>query len=152
MIHVVLVEPEIPWNAGNVGRTCLAAGAQLHLVRPMGFVLDERHLRRAGLDYWADVSPKVWESWAECEAALPSLGTPYFFSAEATQSYWDVNYPENVALVFGKESSGFSDAIRKTYQASLVKVPMQTKVRSLNLSTTAALAIFETQRQRILKT
>ena len=82
-LHVVLVEPEIHWNTGNAGRTCLAAGAQLHLVGPLGFSLDDKEVRRAGLDYWPRVAPRVWPDWAAFERALPSLGTPFLFTARA---------------------------------------------------------------------
>src|SRR5262245_11188675 len=81
-LNVVLVEPEIHWNTGNIGRTCLAVGAQLHLVRPLGFELDAREVRRAGLDYWPRVQPRLWPSWTALEAALPELGAPWLFTAE----------------------------------------------------------------------
>jgi len=89
-LHVVLVEAEIHWNTGNVGRTCLAAGAQLHLVEPLGFSLDEREVRRAGLDYWPRVKPVVWPAWDALERELPALGEPYFFSPDAPRGLWDV--------------------------------------------------------------
>ena len=88
-IHVVLVHPEIHWNTGNAGRTCLAAGATLHLVKPLGFSLDEREVKRAGLDYWEHVNPRVWAGWDAFERELPSLGEPYFFSTKATRLLWD---------------------------------------------------------------
>ncbi|HVR96446.1 MAG TPA: TrmH family RNA methyltransferase, partial [Thermoanaerobaculia bacterium] len=86
-MHVVLVHPEIHWNTGNAGRTCLAAGAKLHLVEPLGFSLDEREVRRAGLDYWPRVRPQVWPDWAAFEAALPALGTPFLFTARGARPY-----------------------------------------------------------------
>ncbi len=148
-LHVVLVEPEIHWNAGNVGRTCLAAGARLHLVRPLGFFLSERQVRRAGLDYWDRVKPRVWDHWDDIEQDLTDLGEPYFFSAEAERSYWDVTYPEETVLIFGKESVGLSPAIREKYRDRLVKIPMaDPEIRSLNLSTSVALAVYEVLRQR----
>lgn len=88
-LHVALVQPEIHWNTGNAGRTCLAAGATLHLVKPLGFSLDEREVRRAGLDYWEHVDVRVRESWDEFERELPSLGEPWFFSTKATRLLWD---------------------------------------------------------------
>ncbi|HSN89421.1 MAG TPA: TrmH family RNA methyltransferase, partial [Thermoanaerobaculia bacterium] len=97
-LHVVLVHPEIHWNTGNAGRTCLAAGARLHLVEPLGFSLKEREVRRAGLDYWPRVDPVIWPSWADLEEKLPDLGEPFFFSAEATRDYWSVAYPERAIL------------------------------------------------------
>jgi tRNA (cytidine/uridine-2'-O-)-methyltransferase len=154
-LHVILVEPEIHWNTGNAGRTCLAAGAQLHLVEPLGFSLGERELRRAGLDYWPRVAPKVWPSWEELESHLPEIGEPYFFTAEAADAagtgrlYWDVAYPPRVALVFGRESVGLPREIRERYGDRLVGIPMaDPELRSLNLSTSVALALYEVLRQR----
>src|SRR5258706_13617325 len=91
-LHVVLVAPEIPWNTGNAGRTCLAVGAQLHLVEPLGFSLDDAHVRRAGLDYWPRVNPRVWASWADFERALLELGAPYFFSSHGARDFQAVSY------------------------------------------------------------
>src|SRR5947209_17195131 len=88
-IHVVLVHPEIPWNTGNAGRTCLAVGATLHLIEPLGFSLDERQVSRAGLDYWEHVDLRVWPGWSEFERELPALGEPYFFSTAASRPLWD---------------------------------------------------------------
>ena len=151
LIQVVLVEPEIHWNAGNVGRTCLAAGARLHLVRPLGFSLDSRHLRRAGLDYWRHVEPRVWPSWPSFQSALPRLGEPYFFSAEAERDLWSLEFGERPLLIFGSESSGFRDDVRERFRQHLVKIPMvDDRARSLNLSTAAAVAIYEVQRQWVL--
>ncbi len=147
-LHVALVEPEIPWNAGNVGRTCLAAGARLHLVRPLGFSLDERHLKRAGLDYWRHVEPRVWPSWRAFQSALPRLGEPFFFSAEGGRDLWSIDYPDPTVLVFGSESAGFSAEIRRRFAERLVKIPMgDPRVRSLNLSTAAAIAVYEVMRR-----
>ncbi|MEE8526457.1 MAG: tRNA (cytidine(34)-2'-O)-methyltransferase [Thermoanaerobaculia bacterium] len=148
LIQVVLVEPEIPWNAGNVGRTCLAAGARLHLVRPLGFSLDARHLRRAGLDYWRHVEPRVWPSWSSFQSALPRLGVPYFFSAEAERDLWSIDFPQRPLLIFGCESCGFRDEIRECFRDRLVTIPrVDDRARSLNLSTAAAVAIYEVRRQ-----
>ena len=148
-LHVVLVEPEIHWNTGNAGRTCLAAGAQLHLVEPLGFSLDEREVRRAGLDYWPRVDPRIWPSWAAFEERMPELGEPFFFSAEATREYWSVAYPERAVLVFGRESVGLSCSVRERYRERLVKIPMlDPEIRSLNLSTSVALALYEVLRQQ----
>ncbi len=148
-LHVVLVEPEIHWNTGNAGRTCLAAGAQLHLVRPLGFFLTERHVRRAGLDYWPRVDPRVWDSWREFEAQLPRLGEPFLFSSEAEKDYWSVDYPKRTVLIFGKESVGLSPEIRERHRDRLVRIPMaDPELRSLNLSTAVALGVYEVLRQR----
>lgn len=151
-VHVVLVHPEIAWNTGNVGRTCLAAGARLHLVRPLGFSLDETSLRRAGLDYWEHVNPVVWTSWEALEPRLGELGEPYVLSAEAVRELWEVAFPPRVALVFGRESAGLPETVRARFRDRLVRVPMAPgPVRSLNLSTTVAVALFEVLRQGRLR-
>jgi tRNA (cytidine/uridine-2'-O-)-methyltransferase len=147
-LHVVLVEPEIHWNTGNAGRTCLAAEARLHLVRPLGFFLGERQVRRSGLDYWSRVDPEVWDSWSAFEARLGGLGEPFFFSAEATREYWSVDYPERTVLIFGKESVGLAPEIRERHRDRLVRIPMaDPEIRSLNLSTSVALGVYEVLRQ-----
>jgi len=143
------VEPEIHWNTGNAGRTCLAAGAQLHLVEPLGFSLDEREVRRAGLDYWPRVAPHVWPSFAALEAALPELGEPYFVSPDAPRIYWDVRYPEHTVLVFGRESVGFPADLRARHAERLVRVPMaDPALRSINVSTCVGIVLYEVLRQR----
>ena len=148
-LHVVLVEPEIHWNTGNAGRTCLAAGARLHLVEPLGFSLDEREVRRAGLDYWPRVDLRVWPSWMEIEERLPEMGEPFFFSSEAPRAFWDVRYPTRAVLVFGRESVGLPPEIRERWRDRLVAIPMlDPGLRSLNLSTSVALALYEILRQR----
>ena len=148
-LHVVLVEPEIHWNTGNAGRTCLAAGARLHLVEPLGFSLDDREVRRAGLDYWPRVQPRVWPSWESLERRLPELGEPFFFSAEAPRDLWSVRYPERLALVFGRESAGLPLGLRKRYQDRLLAIPMaDPALRSLNLSSAVAVVLYEVLRQR----
>jgi tRNA (cytidine/uridine-2'-O-)-methyltransferase len=151
MIHVVLVQPEIHWNTGNAGRTCLAAGAKLHLVRPLGFSLDDREVRRAGLDYWEHVDPKVWDDWEQFERELPSLGDPYVFSTRGRQLIWDVplGAPKDVVLIFGRETGGVSEAIHRRYADRIVGMPMYSPhIRSLNLSTSVGIAVYETLRQR----
>lgn len=148
-LQIVLVEPEIHGNTGNAGRTCLAVNAQLHLVRPFGFELTDARVRRAGLDYWEHVRPRVWESWDEFEAQLPELGEPYVFTAEAGRDYWDVNYADRCVLIFGRESVGLSRAIRDRYAERRVRFPVQAgTVRSLNLANCVALAAYEVLRQR----
>ena len=148
-LHVVLVNPEIHGNTGSAGRTCLAAGAQLHLVQPLGFSLEEARVRRAGLDYWQRVEPRLWPSWADLEPRLPELGEPFFFSAEAERDLWSVEYPERTVLVFGRESVGLSDEIRDRYRERLVSVPIvDSAIRSLNLSNAVAVALYEVMRQR----
>ena len=148
-LHVVLVHPEIHWNTGNAARSCLAAGATLHLVEPLGFSLDEREVRRAGLDYWEYVDLRVWPDWAAFERELPSLGEPYFFSTKATRRYWDAQFPENAVLVFGSETAGLPDEIRARYTERMLTMPIHSAhVRSLNLSTCVGIALYEVLRQR----
>ena len=150
-IHVVLVHPEIHWNTGNAGRTCLATGATLHLIEPLGFSLGEREVKRAGLDYWEHVDVRVWPSWSAFETELPSLGEAYFFSTKATQLYWDapMGAAENVVLVFGRETGGLPAELHERYRDRFVMMPILSPlVRSLNLSTSVALAVYEVLRQR----
>jgi len=147
-LHVILVEPEIHWNTGNIGRTTLATGADLHLVEPLGFSLDDRYLHRAGLDYWPRVRVRVWPSWAAIEAELPRLGEPFFFSSHGSRCFWDVRYPERVALIFGRESVGLPEPLLEHNAARTVRIPMvEPALRSINLSTTAGVAMFEVVRQ-----
>lgn len=149
-IHVVLVAPEIPWNTGNIGRTCVATGARLHLVRPLGFSLEDRYLRRAGLDYWQHLQPTVWDSWARFEPKLPALGEPWLFSAEGELDYWqaDLDGSRPIVLIFGSETGGLPPGVREAYSDRLLRIPMTPgPIRSLNLSTSAALAIYEVMRR-----
>lgn len=147
-LHVVLVAPEIHWNTGNVGRTCLAVDADLHLVQPLGFSLDDKHLRRAGLDYWPRVRVTVWADWAAVAAELPRLGTPFFFSTRAERSYDEPAYPDSAVLVFGRESVGLPRDILDGHPRSLLRIPMaDPELRSLNLSTSVAIAAYEVRRQ-----
>jgi tRNA (cytidine/uridine-2'-O-)-methyltransferase len=148
-VHVVLVHPEIHWNTGNAGRTCLAAGAALHLIEPLGFSLDEREVRRAGLDYWEHVDLRVWRDWPSFERELPRLGEAFFFSTKATRSYWDAEFPRDVVLVFGRETGGLPDDLREHYADRLLAMPIHSPhVRSLNLSTCVGIALYEVLRQR----
>lgn len=147
-LHVALLHPEIHWNTGNAGRTCLAAGARLHLVHPLGFSLDEREVRRAGLDYWPRVDPAVWPDWGSFEERLPEFGEPFFVSPEARREFWSVCYPSPAVLVFGRESVGLPPEIRQRYHHRLVSIPMvDPELRSLNLSTSVAIVAFEVLRQ-----
>jgi len=147
-LHVVLVEPEIHWNTGNAGRTCLAAGARLHLVAPLGFSLDDKEVRRAGLDYWPRVAPRVWPDWAAFERALPSLGAPYLFTTRAQRSFQAVAYARPAVLIFGRESVGLDGDILARRADETVAIPMlDRQLRSLNLSTSVALALYEVRRQ-----
>ena len=150
-IHVVLVHPEIHWNTGNAGRTCLAVGATLHLIEPLGFSLDERQVRRAGLDYWEHVDARVWADWTTFEQAMGSLGEPFFFSTKAERAFWDapLGAADDVVLVFGRETGGLAPDIHDRYRDRFVSMPIvSSHVRSLNLSTCVGIALYEALRQR----
>jgi tRNA (cytidine/uridine-2'-O-)-methyltransferase len=150
-IHVVLVHPEIHWNTGNAGRTCLAAGATLHLIEPLGFSLEERQVRRAGLDYWAHVDLRLWPDWETFEGELPALGEPYFFSTRATRPLWDapLGTAAGVVLIFGRETGGLPETLHERFKDRFVAAPMLSpRVRSLNLSTSVGIAVYEVLRQR----
>ena len=147
----MLVHPEIHWNTGNAGRTCLAAGATLHLIEPLGFSLDEREVKRAGLDYWEHVDLRVWPNWDAFERELPALGEPYFFSTKAERFLWDapLGAPGGVVLVFGRETGGLPAALHERYADRFVAMPiLSPTVRSLNLSTSVAIAVYEVLRQQ----
>ncbi|MCA0374229.1 MAG: tRNA (cytidine(34)-2'-O)-methyltransferase [Gemmatimonadetes bacterium] len=150
-LHVVLVHPEIHWNTGNAGRTCLATGATLHLVEPLGFSLDDRAVKRAGLDYWEHVPLRTWRSWTHFEDALPALGTPWFFSTQGTRAFWDAPLAtsDDTVLVFGRETGGLPPALHDRYASQFVTLPMAPgPIRSLNLSTTVGIAVYEVLRQQ----
>ena len=150
-MHVVLVHPEIHWNTGNAGRTCLAVGATLHLIEPLGFSLDDRAVKRAGLDYWEHVDVRVWPSWAVFENALPTIGEPWFFSTKATRQFWNapLGASDGVVLVFGRETGGLPSDLHERYADRFLAMPILSPlVRSLNLSTSVAIAAYEVLRQR----
>ena len=143
------MHPEIPWNTGNAGRSCLAAGARLHLVEPLGFSVDEKAVRRAGVDYWARVDPVVHASWDAFEERLPALGEPLFFSADAERTLWDAPIAENAVFVFGRESDGLPAELRARWRDRLVRLPVESPhVRSINVSTCVGIALYEALRRR----
>jgi tRNA (cytidine/uridine-2'-O-)-methyltransferase len=145
---VVVGAPEIHWNTGNAGRTCLAAGAQLHLVGPLGFSLDEKQVRRAGLDYWPRVAPVVWSDWPAFARTLPALGRPHLFTTRSSRPFQTLVYPRPSVLIFGRESVGLPDDLLAAHTADTVAIPMlDPALRSLNLSTSVALALYEVRRQ-----
>lgn len=147
-IHVALLAPQIHWNTGNIGRSCLAAGARLHLIEPLGFSLEAKALRRAGLDYWPHVLPCLWPGWGDFERHLPEIGEPYFFSAEATRSFWQPTYRQPTVLIFGCESDGLPKYLRKRFRDRLLSIPQDSsRVRSLNLSSSVGIAVYEVVRQ-----
>jgi tRNA (cytidine/uridine-2'-O-)-methyltransferase len=147
MFNVVLVEPEIPPNTGNVGRLCLATQSTLHLVRPFGFSLDDRQLRRAGLDYWEEVSLQLWDSF-EALQRVQSAGTRYFFLTTKTRRpYYSVNFRADDFLVFGRETKGLPHRLLAANANNCISIPMH-GTRSLNLATAVAIVLFEAVRQQ----
>ena len=146
MINIVLVEPEIPQNTGNIVRTGAATGSVVHLVRPLGFDTSDKMLKRAGLDYWKDCEIHYWDSFAELQQAYPN-GEYYFFSTKAQQSHCAPNYGENVFLVFGKETKGLPEQLIHDNYLHAVRIPMIADTRSLNLSNSVAIAVYEVLRQ-----
>ena len=150
MINIVLVEPEIPQNAGNIVRTCAAIGAKLYMVKPLGFILDDKHFKRAGMDYkdFADIT--VVNSFFEILEANPNSQF-YYASTKSQKIYTEVNYPENCFIVFGKESYGLSENILKNNYEKCIRIPMNEKARSLNLSNSVAIIAYEAMRQQDFK-
>ena len=145
-MRVVLIDPDIPWNTGNIGRTCVAAGAELHLVGRLGFVLSERRLKRAGLDYWEKLIVVRHET---VEDFLKAAGTDAVlaFSAEGEKTHWEAPYASDSWLVFGSESSGLPAALRERWRDRTYRVPMEPGARSLNLSSAAAIVLYEAKRR-----
>jgi tRNA (cytidine/uridine-2'-O-)-methyltransferase len=147
-LHVVLYQPEIPHNTGSVGRTCVATGAKLWLVEPLGFRLDDYYLRRAGLDYWPSLEWEVVADWAALTARLPGSRF-WLFSKSGTRDYHDVAYQTGDVLVFGSESAGLPESLRSTAGSDLLRIPIRPQVRSLNLSNAVAVVLYEGLRQGI---
>ena len=150
LLHVVLYQPEIPPNTGNIGRSCVAVGAKLWLIKPLGFQINEKELRRAGLDYWPHLEWEAVENWNELAANLAAplaAGRAWFFTKHAQRHYTAVHYQPGDVLIFGSESSGLPRELVEQYPEQLLRVPMRSPVRSLNLSATAAVAMYEAVRQ-----
>ncbi|MBI2827620.1 MAG: tRNA (cytidine(34)-2'-O)-methyltransferase [Planctomycetia bacterium] len=145
-LHVVLYQPEIPYNTGSVGRTCVAAGAKLWLVRPLGFRVDDYYLRRAGLDYWQHLEWEVVDDWPSLVARLPER-PPYFFTKTATRSYTSACYEAADVLVFGNESQGLPAGLVEPNRERALRIPIRAEARSLNLSNAVAIVVFEARRQ-----
>jgi tRNA (cytidine/uridine-2'-O-)-methyltransferase len=145
--HVILVAPQIHWNTGNIGRTCLAAGACLHLIKPLGFSLESKEVKRAGLDYWDQVNLRVWESFDEMIAAQrPKQDEIALFTKTGARLFWSMPRPPRLFLVFGSETRGLPEIILARYAASTYHIPITDRARSLNLSTAAAVALYESLR------
>ncbi len=145
-MHVVLVEPQIPQNTGSIGRLCAGHDVCLHLIKPLGFELSDKYLKRAGLDYWPHIDLTVHETLAQALEQLP--GPAWFFSARATRHHWDVTYGPDDVLVFGREADGLPEVMKARYADRLVKVPHNDNIRSLNLASTVAVVVYEALRQQ----
>ncbi|MBQ7172800.1 MAG: tRNA (uridine(34)/cytosine(34)/5-carboxymethylaminomethyluridine(34)-2'-O)-methyltransferase TrmL [Clostridia bacterium] len=146
-INIVLFEPEIPQNTGNIARTCAATGASLHLIRPLGFAIDDRKLKRAGLDYWHYLDIHYYDGLDDFFYKHPEAKV-YFFTTKAKNTYTDITYPEEVFLMFGKETKGLPEDLLVHHPDTCVRLPMLEGLRSLNLSNTVAVAVYEALRQR----
>lgn len=146
MFHIVLIEPEIPQNTGNIARLCVAAGARLHLVGPLGFSIDEKAVKRAGMDYWDRLDLQTWESWEELLAAHPGIRF-WLLSSKVERPYWNVEFAEGDFLVFGRESKGLPASLLKAYPKSSLTIPMTDGTRSINLSTSTGIVLYEGIRQ-----
>lgn len=146
-LHVVLFEPQIPGNTGNIGRLCAGADVWLHLVEPLGYELANKHLRRAGLDYWPHVKLCVHPNFEAIEQTFPREKM-WFFSKKATKNYADVRYEPGSVFIFGRETTGLSDDIMQRFEDQLIRIPITGKVRSLNLSNACAVAVYEALRQQ----
>ena len=146
MFNIVLVEPEIPQNTGNIVRTCAATNCRLHLVRPLGFEVSDKYLKRAGLDYWHFVDISYYDSAEELFAKYPD-GRFWFFSTKAAKTHSDAAYREGDFLVFGKETRGLPEDLLAAHYESCVRIPMAGEIRSLNLSNSVAVAVYEAWRQ-----
>ena len=145
-INIVLHEPEIPQNTGNIARTCAATGAALHIIKPMGFTIDDKKLKRAGLDYWDKLDITYYENLEDFFSQNPQA-IPYYFTTKATKAYTEVTYPQNSYIMFGKESRGLPEELLFANREHCVRIPMRETLRSLNLSNSVAIAVYEILRQ-----
>lgn len=150
MLHVVLVEPEIPPNTGNIARLCLAAGARLHLVEPLGFSIEEKALKRAGMDYWDKCDVHTWPSFAALREAAG--GARFFFlTTKTSRAYWDARFEDGDHLVFGRETRGLPESLLAANADACLTIPQQPDARSLNLATAAGIVLYEAVRQLALR-
>lgn len=145
-INIVLVEPEIPQNTGNIARTCAATGAVLHLVKPLGFSVDDRYLKRAGLDYWNEVDIRYYESFTELKEKHAGK-IFYYATTKAANTYAAVSYPEDCFIVFGKETAGLPEELLRKNPDGCIRIPMRECIRSLNLANSVAVVVYEVLRQ-----
>lgn len=145
-LNIVLYEPEIPANTGNIGRSCVATNTRLHLIEPLGFSLEEKQLKRAGMDYWKDLDVTTYVNWEDFCEKNPDAKL-YFATTKARHVYSDVNYEADCYIVFGKESAGIPEEILKDHPDTCVRIPMVGETRSLNLSNSVAIVLYEALRQ-----
>ncbi len=146
-MNIVLLEPEIPANTGNIGRTCVATDTRLHLIRPLGFSLDEKHLRRAGMDYWKDLKLSVYDSFDDFLSKNPGARI-YMATTKAHQVYTEPDYGPDDFIMFGKESAGIPEEILINYEDTCIRIPMVGEIRSLNLSNSVAIVLYEALRKQ----
>ena len=144
-LNIVLIEPQIPQNTGNIARTCAVTGASLHLVKPLGFVIEDKHLKRAGLDYWDKLDINYYENIEDL--FNKTQGDYYFFTTKGKKKYSDVSYSENVYIIFGREDKGIEESLLHENMDKCVRIPMMGDLRSLNLSNSVAIATYEILRQ-----
>jgi tRNA (cytidine/uridine-2'-O-)-methyltransferase len=145
--HVVLVEPQVPWNTGNIGRTCIGAGAFLHLIKPLGFSLENRELKRAGLDYWHKIKLSVWDDIKQFYHEMaPGREEVAVFTKNGSIPFWSMPTPERLFLVFGSETKGLSKTIISRSKHATYHIPITSEIRCLNLSTTVGIALYESLR------
>lgn len=147
MLHIVLLEPEIPANTGNISRTCAVTGASLHLIGPLGFSIDDKHLKRAGLDYWDMLDVFYYENWEDFRAKHPDV-RPWMASSKGAQSYCDVQYGADDWLLFGRETHGLPEPLLAADYERTVRIPMRPGARCLNLSNAVAVVAYEALRQQ----
>ena len=150
MINIVLFEPEIPANTGNIGRTCVAAGARLHLIEPLGFSLSEKSLKRAGMDYWKDLDVTTYIDYADFLGKNPGARI-YMATTKARRMYTEISYEPDCYLMFGKESAGIPEEILLDYKETAVRIPMLDSIRSLNLGNSVSIILYEALRQQGFK-
>jgi len=147
MLHVVLVEPEIPPNTGNIGRLCLATGSVLHLIEPLGFSLDDRLLKRAGLDYWDKVMVQRWANWEVFYNSQPAESRMWFATTKTSRLHWDASFADGDYLVFGRETRGLPNALLQAHPERCLTICMEPETRSLNLATSVGIVLYEAVRQ-----
>lgn len=147
MLNIVLLEPEMPANTGNIGRTCVATGARLHLIEPLGFEISDKQLKRAGLDYWPRLDVTVYEDYADFKKKNPDA-IVYMATTKSKQKYTDVKYPEDAYIMFGPESRGIPEEILLESKETCIRIPMMPEERSLNLSNSVAIMVYEALRQQ----